>query len=525
MELIYLRKSQADNPDESIKSVLERHEYQLQEFAEKSLGYRIPESRIYREVISGETIEARAEIKKVLKQIESPDVTAVIVIEPQRLGRGDLEDCGRLVNAFRYTNTKIMTPVKTYNLQEKYDRKFFEMELQRGSDYLEYYKEIQARGRRLSVKRGCYIGSVAPFGYKRVCIRDEHNKKCWTLEADPTEAPAIQLAFDLFVNHGYGFANVAHALDESGYHPRKSRYWSPAAIKDMLENPVYIGKVRWDRRKTVKNITNGELRTSRPKSSTGDYQIYDGLHKGIIEEEIFKAALSRRGKGIRVKEKMQVINPLAGLLFCSCGRAMIYQPYTRREKSKPRLICSGHTHCENSSCTYEEIETQILNILKHIIHDFEMELKSFDTDQVEIISSTVQHLESTLAALEKKELNLWEKYSEENMPKEIFEKLIQKVNMEKEQTKQALAKAASQPVPDKAYYEQKIVTFQNALDAMWNDEIPPEEKNMFLKECISRIKYSREKAKRLSAGDTPEKLPVGDGWTKPKIHLEVHLNM
>ena len=74
------------------------------------------------------------------------------------------------------------------------------------------------------------------------------------------------------------------------------------------------------------------------------------------------------------------------------------------------------------------------------------------------------------------------------------------------------------------YYEEKIITFQNALTAMKNGEILPEEKNALLKECIERIVYKREKAERLKASDTPEKLPVGGGWTKPKIHLEVHLN-
>ena len=116
MELIYLRKSQADNPNESVEEVLEKHEYQLQEYAMQELGYTIPEENIYREVVSGETIRDRVEIKKILQLIELEEITAVIVIEPQRLGRGDLEDCGRIVNAFRYTNTKIMTPVKTYDL-------------------------------------------------------------------------------------------------------------------------------------------------------------------------------------------------------------------------------------------------------------------------------------------------------------------------------------------------------------------------------------------------------------------------
>lgn len=205
MELIYLRKSQADNPNESVEEVLEKHEYQLQEYAMQELGYTIPEENIYREVVSGETIRDRVEIKKILQLIELEEITAVIVIEPQRLGRGDLEDCGRIVNAFRYTNTKIMTPTKTYDLQDKYDRKFFEMELQRGSDYLEYYKEIQARGRLASVKRGNYIGSTAPYGYKKIQITDENGKKCFTLQEIPEEAAALRKAYDLFVNEAYGF--------------------------------------------------------------------------------------------------------------------------------------------------------------------------------------------------------------------------------------------------------------------------------------------------------------------------------
>lgn len=525
MELIYLRKSQADNPSESVESVLERHEYQLQEFAAQELGYRIPEKQIYREVISGETIDARVEVKKVLKLIEAPDVTAVIVIEPQRLGRGDLEDCGRLVNAFRYTNTRIMTPTKTYDLQDKYDRKFFEMELQRGSDYLEYYKEIQARGRNLSVKRGCYIGSVAPYGYRRVCIKDDTGRKCWTLEENPDEAPAVKMAFDLFANRGYGFIKVARTLDESGYAPRKASHWSSAALKDMLENPIYIGKVRWNRRKTEKSIVNGNLTISRPKRKEDSYQIYDGLHKGIVDEETFQAALDRRGKNIRIKDKAKVRNPFAGILFCECGRSMIYQPYDRKEKPKPRLLCANRMYCGNSSCTYEEIEAQVIAILKGAMQNFSMELSAVDSGKIEIISSNVQRLEANLANLENKELNLWEKYSEEGMPKEIFQQLIEKVTHEKEKTRDALRKAKGQPLPSKSYYEKKIITFQNALDAMQNNEISPEEKNLLLKECIERIVYSKEKAVRLHASDTPEKLPVGGGWTKPEMHLEVHLKL
>lgn len=60
--LMYLRKSRQDNPDETVEEVLARHEKQLQEYSIKTFGYRINEDNIYREIVSGETIDDRPEI-------------------------------------------------------------------------------------------------------------------------------------------------------------------------------------------------------------------------------------------------------------------------------------------------------------------------------------------------------------------------------------------------------------------------------------------------------------------------------
>ena len=139
----------------------------LQEYAEKNIGKAVPEENIFREIVSGETIKDRPLMNKLLKCIQNEQITGVLVIEPQRLSRGDLHDCGTIIRAFQYTNTLVYTPTKTYDLSEKYDRKFFEMELMRGNDYLEYVKEILMRGRLASVSEGNYIGSIPPFGYSK----------------------------------------------------------------------------------------------------------------------------------------------------------------------------------------------------------------------------------------------------------------------------------------------------------------------------------------------------------------------
>ena len=127
--IVYLRKSRSDSPEMSVEDVLKKHEEMIQDYANTHFGSPIPEKNIYREVVSGETIDSRPQVKIVLQKIESPQIKAVLIVEPQRLSRGDLEDCGRLINILRYTNTMVLTLTHSFNLQEEYERKFFEMEI------------------------------------------------------------------------------------------------------------------------------------------------------------------------------------------------------------------------------------------------------------------------------------------------------------------------------------------------------------------------------------------------------------
>ena len=83
--LEYLRKSRSDDPMLSVEEVLQKHEYILNEWVDRNLDAPIPIENIYREVVSGETIEGRPEMRKLLKRIESPKVKAVLVVEVQRL--------------------------------------------------------------------------------------------------------------------------------------------------------------------------------------------------------------------------------------------------------------------------------------------------------------------------------------------------------------------------------------------------------------------------------------------------------
>lgn len=518
--LLYSRKSRTDDPTLSVEEVLAKHEEILDDTAERFLGGKVPEENRYREIVSGETIKDRPEVQKILKLIESPRYKAILIVEVQRLSRGDLEDAGRLIKILRYTNTLVITQYKIYNLQDEYDRDAFERELKRGNEYLEYQKKIMNRGRLQSVKEGNFLGSVAPYGYDKTTITID-KKKCHTLKINETEAVAVRMAFDLYVNQNIGPVMIAHRLNELGIKPRKTDLWKQETIINMLSNEHYIGKVRWNWRQTINVVEDGVINRTRPRIE--EYLVYDGRHEAIVSDELFYAARNRQGKNPKVKSRTKLRNPLAGLLFCRCGKAMTYRTYVKHGvvKAAPRLLCTDQMYCKTSSCYFEDVMTRITEVLEHCVEDFEMRIANDNTDAIKLHNSLIERLKSNLEDLNKKEINQWEKYTSDEMPKHIFDTLNEKLLKEKEEIQQALCKAY-ESMPDPVDYEEKLMRFKDALEALNDPDIPVLHKNALLKACIERIDYTREKIYRSSDEDVPTK---DNGWVETPIELDVKLRV
>lgn len=536
--IMYLRKSRKDDPALTVEEVLAKHETILDEWMElKYPGQVIPEENRYREVVSGETISERYEMQQVLRRIESPKIKAVLVVEPERLSRGDLEDVGRLMKLLRYTNTYVFTKADMYDLREDRDRSDFERDLKRGNEYLEYTKRIMLRGRELAVSKGHFIGKDAPYGYKKKIIMDG-NRKCHTLEPDPERADVVRMVFEMYVKQDLGRVTIARKLNEMGIKPTKGGLWTQDTIKGMLENDHYIGKVRWNWKQTVTVVEDGEIKKKRPRNKVGEYLVYEGLHEALVTEEIFMAAREKKGRNHRAKPTTKVRNPLAGLLYCQCGRAMSLRTYKNKgvERSAPRLLCDNQSYCGTSSCLYSEIIDRVRGVLAQQIADFEIRIQNDDKDSRALHDSLIKQMESQLAELEKKEIAQWEKYSEEGMPKAIFEKLNAKVLSEKAQLQEGLC-TAKKAMPAPVDYEEKLVRFREALAALNDPEIDAQRTNALLKQCIERIDYHREKAVRIPSQQvsyydpelkrTRNKSPLktGGNWSAPEIHLDFALRV
>ncbi|MDF2587357.1 MAG: Recombinase [Anaerocolumna sp.] len=371
---MYLRKSRADMEAETHGEgeTLLRHEKMLLDLA---LKLNLTITKIYREIVSGETISARPVMQQLLVEVEQGIWNGVFVMEIERLARGDTIDQGIVAQAFKYTNTKIITPVKTYDPANEFDEEYFEFGLfMSRREFKTINRRIQ-RGRIASVKEGKYISSIAPYGYDRIKIKKD---KGYTLKINDEQAKVIKMIYSWYTvgelqpDGSYeklGAKKIATKLDSMNIKPMFKSSWSRSSITDILKNPVYIGKIRWQYRKEVKQLQNNVIIKSRP--NTNDYILVDGLHEPIIDSDTFEKAMqiiSKRGIP-PLSCNTTLKNPLAGIVYCSkCGSLL-----TRLAKNKKMpydyLKCPN-PYCDNISAPLYLIEKTIITELNSWLFNY-----------------------------------------------------------------------------------------------------------------------------------------------------------
>lgn len=396
---LYLRKSRADRDAEmhGEGETLARHEQILKALANKM---EIKISAIYREIVSGETISARPEMIKLLQEVESGKWNGVIVMEIERLARGATIDQGIVAQAFQLSGTKIITPTKVYDPANEFDEEYFEFGLfMSRREYKTINRRIQ-RGRKAAANEGRYIASTAPLGYKRIKLQ---NDKGWSLEIIPEQADIIRLIFDLYVNgetnpdgsiNKIGSTKICRILDSRKIKPTTGDKWSPASIRDILRNPVYIGKIRWGYDKYEKTSQNGYIVTKRTR--TDDYIITQGLHKAIIDDETFNKAqeLLKSNSKVSVPSEKKLQNPLTGLVYCKkCGSLMTRLAPT--SKTPYAALKCPNRYCTNISAPVYLVEKKIISSLKTWLYNYELDIQK---SEIRHISSTY---ENSYTALEK----------------------------------------------------------------------------------------------------------------------------
>lgn len=351
---MYLRKSRADREAEARGEgeTLARHEKTLRELANR-LGITV--IRVDREIVSGETLASRPVMQKLLREVEAGLWEGVLVMEIERLARGDTIDQGLVARAFKTSGTSILTPLKIYDPANEFDEEYFEFGLfMSRREYKTINRRLQ-RGRLSSVSEGKYVGSVAPYGYRRIKLSGE---KGYTLEPVEQEAEAVRALFSLYAS-GETLAAVAERLNRLAYPSPSGGLWSAPSVQGIVRNPVYAGFLRWQARPRQQST-----RPRRPPL------LFPGRHPPLVDSGLWALAESRTRHRSSRRE-----SPLAGLVLCAvCGR-----PMTRKSQRSGRdsLLCRT-PGCPTVSCAHDLVERRILDAAALCYPDLHLSLSGQD---------------------------------------------------------------------------------------------------------------------------------------------------
>ena len=481
---IYLRKSRAD--EELEKTVgqgetLSKHKKALLKIA-KERKYDVVD--IKEEIISGESLFHRPKMIELLNEVDSKKYDGVLVMDMQRLGRGDMQDQGIILKTFKESNTKIITPQKTYDLNNDFDEEYSEFEAFMSRKELKMITRRMQGGRIRSIEDGNYLGTNPPLGYDI-----EKIGRIRTLKPN-SYAPIIKMIFEKYIE-GYGTGMIANELNSLGYKSATGKDFEKTTVLFILKNLVYIGKITWKKKEQKKSLTPGKVRDTRTRDKS-EWIVVDGKHPAIIDEKTFYSVQKMLQEKYHVPYQIinGMANPLAGIVICGvCGNKMVLKKYGNRT---PHILCNKKCGCKSSRFDY--VEKFILDSLFDYYKQLEVAIKEKDiTDNTKIYKKQIESLNRELIKLMNQKNNIFDLFEQGMYDKEVFierstnvSERIENVNSQISLLQEKLEEKTKDKITSKE--------IKHVIDVYSFSDV--ETKNRLLKSILYKVEYRKSKEQK-----------------------------
>lgn len=481
----YLRKSREDEERERMGKgeTLARHRKIIEAMAMEN-GHTIREW--YPEVVSGETIAARTEIKRLIRDLAEGKWDAVYAVEASRLGRGGGSDQEKIINAFRYTNTALITEMKVYDPNSRGDMRQLKNELRSSEDELDAISTRLKRGKYQAAKEGVWQSSGrVPFGWRSVRV-----KGMWTLEPGDRHADLMRI-YDL-LEAGENYCSIARIFDAEGIPtPRGGEHWRHQTVKAIAENPVNCGMNRYGAHIIVRRFDKATFEVRKGREKNPSPQLTRGLWhgNGTISVERFERLVRKPVASARLHETRELKNPLAGLLRCAeCGYVM---PMHLGSNGKGKSYFYRHPDAgKEHGCTgcrgahADQVVSLVAGALRKAANDVRVELSNPEADCREAQRAALE------ASLKKERLA--RKRAGDAYEGGVYDLAEFKQRREKIDKRIASLEAKLAQAKPRRRTERTVVALRECIDLLENDNVPAKAKNDFLKQIIDRIEYSND---------------------------------
>ncbi len=361
---LYLRLSKDDGAEGDSSSIQTQKEM-LTRYCREN-GFIIADYYID-DGFSGKNFE-RPSFKRMKSDIEDGKINCVITKDLSRLGRNHIETSAYIELYFPEHGVRYIA------LNDNVDTaNGAAMDITPFKNLLnDMYVQDTSRKVKTALltrqKQGKFIGTKAPYGYKKDPADHNH------LIVDERFAPIVRRIYTL-ARDGKGIMQIRNILraekiprpavaasEEFDFYEKycetdESAYaWSMGSVREILQNPVYKGAVRGQKRPKISFRT--EKRKSRADAETF---VVEGMHEPIVEPEeweLVRRLVTSRKHTLSPNVK-RYDNIFSGLIKCAdCGYAMSvarahkvwnyedlnsnYDYYCNAYRSEGKAVCTAH---------------------------------------------------------------------------------------------------------------------------------------------------------------------------------------
>ncbi len=329
---------------------------------------------------SGKSVEGRPEFTRMLKDIEKgrDDIDYILVFKLSRFGRNaaDVLQSLQFIQDYNVNLVCVEDGIDSSKDSGKLTITVLSAvaEIERENILVQTME-----GRRQKAREGKWNGGIPPYGY-------DLDSKESKLVINEKEAEQVKIIFDKFIHTDMGADSIAKYLNTHGYEKGKKRdsdlnYFTRPIIVKILDNPVYIGKITYGKRKTEK--VKG-TRNQYKKVDTDDYMMVDGLHDAIIDMETWEQArYKRKITGVKWNKthSLEHEHLLTGIIKCPvCGGNLTGT--VRRRKNKDSYKDDFYYRClhrrkidEEHFCDFrlsinqDELNNEVKEVITLILND------------------------------------------------------------------------------------------------------------------------------------------------------------
>ena len=312
-----------------------------------------------------------------LEDIKSGRINCVIVKDLSRFGRNYIEAGRYIEQIFPYLGVRFIAI--NDNIDTGSDMNGSEEMLIPFKNLINdaYCRDISIKIRsHLDMKRktGQYIGSFAPYGYKK--SPDDKNR----LIIDTKAASVVRQIFKWKLEgmSGAGIADKLNKLGiltpmdykqsngdrfQSGFRRKVFSNWQAGGVNNILQNELYTGVLLQG--KTFS--PNYKIR-KRTKKDVKDWIRCENNHEPIISKEEFRMVQGLFESDTRVAPGEQALYPFSGIVKCGyCNGNMIRNTIPVKGKKYVYFVCAENkngTGCTNRKrVSLERFETVVLRII------------------------------------------------------------------------------------------------------------------------------------------------------------------